>query len=83
MKFHEVLALKQARGLISNKMMPGPSADKTVAPAVSGRASRIRADVLALASELEVDASALRGTGANGAVTMADVRMAASMRAES
>lgn len=68
------LEAKQDRRSIANKMLPGPSADKSGAPGASQ--PRVRPDVRALSEELGVDLSRVTGTGKNGAITMQDVRAA-------
>lgn len=75
MKFLEA---KQSRQQVDNKMTGGSAEDKTSKPnPQAGGRVIVRPEVQALADELNIDLSTVRGTGAGASITKADVRKAA------
>ena len=78
MKF---LDAKRATGQQENKMQPGSRVDQrdpkvnTVSKINLGPDKpKIRPEIQALADDLQVDLSKVKGTGANGSILMKDVR---------
>jgi pyruvate/2-oxoglutarate dehydrogenase complex dihydrolipoamide acyltransferase (E2) component len=77
MKFLEAQQMKRDRRGIEDKMLDGPSQDKTAAsePAASTGLD-ITPAAAELATELNIDAARVTGTGTGGRITVNDVRNA-------